>query len=102
LKIYDSTRLFPREELFSLANQLKRASISISANIAEGSGSSSNKDYNHFLDIAIKSTFEVVSHLFIAQQNGYISEVLRVELYEDAELLVKQIKSFKLWLTKNH
>ena len=102
MKIYDSTRLFPREELFSLANQLKRASISISANIAEGSGSSSIKDYSHYLDIAIKSTFEVVSHLFIAQQNGYISEVLRVELYEDAELLVKQIKSFKLWLTKNH
>jgi four helix bundle protein len=101
-KIYKTTRKFPREELFGLIDQLKRAVVSISANIAEGSGSSSVKDYCHYLDIAIKSTYEVVSHLYIAEDNGYISNEERQELYKEAELLVKQIKSFKAWLSKNH
>ena len=58
--IYTATKVFPPEERFSLTDQLRRSASSIAANIAEGSGSSSKKDFSHYLDIAIKSTYETV------------------------------------------
>lgn len=100
LEIYRITRTFPREELFSLTSQIKRSASSIAANIAEGAGSSSKKDFSHFLDIAIKSTYETVSHVFLAWQLGYISEETKNSLYEDAEVLTKRIQSFRIYLRK--
>lgn len=99
-KIYRETKKFPRDELFSLTNQLRRSASSISANIAEGAGSSSKKDFSHYLDIAIKSIYETVSHLYLAKEQKYISERLRKQFYEEAEVLVKRIQSFKKWLSK--
>lgn len=99
-KIYAITRAFPREELYSLTDQLRRSSSSISANIAEGSGSTSKKDFCHYLDIAIKSTYETTSHLYLATTQKYITEEKRIELYKSAEILVKKIQSFKLYLQK--
>lgn len=100
-KIYQATKVFPRDELFSLTDQLKRSASSIPANIAEGSGSSSKKDFSHYLDIAIKSTHEVVSHLYVAEGQSYIKESERLALYKDAEILVRKIKSFRKWLSLN-
>ncbi len=94
-KIYILTKNFPKDELFALTNQLRRAVSSISTNIAEGSGSSSKKDFSHFLDIAIKSAFETVSLLYLAKEQGYITEKERLEFYEQAEILVKKIQAFK-------
>ena len=96
--IYLLTKKFPRDELFALTNQLRRAVSSISTNIAEGSGSTSKKDFAHFLDIAIKSTYETVSLLYLATEQGYITEAERKDLYEKAEILVKKINSFKKYL----
>jgi four helix bundle protein len=93
--IYTITKSFPKEEFFSLTDQLKRAAGSVSANIAEGAGSSSKKDFAHFLDIAIKSLYEVISHLYIAQDQKYITNSQRQELYNQAEKLVKQLKSLR-------
>lgn len=101
-KIYKATKEFPRDELFSLTNQLRRSAGSISANIAEGAGSSSDKDFSHYLDIAIKSLYETVAHLYLAKEQKYISERLRKQFYNDAEVLVKRIQSFKKWLNKSH
>lgn len=101
-KIYKLTKSFPRDELFSLTDQLRRSSNSISANIAEGSGSDSKKDFCHYLDIAMKSVYETVSHLYLATQQNYISENMRLSLYKDAEVLVKKIQSFKKWLVTSH
>lgn len=99
-KIYKITRSFPSEEKFGLTDQLRRSASSISANIAEGSGSSSKKDFTHYLDISIKSSYETVSHLYLAKQLNYLSEKDRISLYEEAEILVKKIQSFKNWLRK--
>lgn len=99
-RIYQITKLFPRDELFALTDQLKRAASSIPANIAEGSGSSSKKDFCHYLDIAIKSIYETVSHLYLAQDQKYISEDQRNILYKEAELLAKKIQMLKRWLKK--
>ncbi len=99
-KIYKISKKFPREENFALTDQLRRSASSISANIAEGSGASSKKDFSHYLDISIKSIFETVSHLYLANQQGYISEQQRKSWYDEAEILVKKIQSFKKWLNK--
>jgi four helix bundle protein len=99
-KVYKICKEFPREELFSLTDQLKRSASSIAANIAEGSGSSSKKDFSHYLDISIKSTYETISHLYLAKQQNYISDKTRQDLYDEAEVLVKKIQAFKKWLNK--
>ncbi|HVZ58153.1 MAG TPA: four helix bundle protein [Patescibacteria group bacterium] len=99
--IYSICKRFPKEELFSLQDQLKRCSSSIAANIAEGSGASSTKDFCHYLDISTKSVYESVSHLFIAKQQGYITKDQLGELYEDADKLARKIRSFKASLLRN-
>jgi four helix bundle protein len=98
--IYQISKKFPREELFSLTDQLKRSAASVSANIAEGSGSSSKKDFSHYLDISIKSIYETISHLYLAKQQDYIPDKTRQDLYDEAEILVKKIQAFKKWLNK--
>ncbi|HSA83857.1 MAG TPA: four helix bundle protein [Patescibacteria group bacterium] len=98
--IYTITKTFPPAERFSLVDQLRRAASSIAANIAEGSGSSSKKDFSHFLDIAIKSTYETVSHLVIAKEQKYISIESYNEFYELADRLSRKIRAFKSSLLK--
>ncbi len=83
--VYGQIRLLPGEERFALGDQLRRAVTSIPANIAEGNGRASNKDYAHFLAIARGSLYETMTHLEIAANLGYIEpstevEVLAVEI----------------------
>lgn len=99
-KIYVLADDFPKSELFGLISQIKRASLSISSNIAEGSGSGTTKDFSHFLDIAIKSTLETVSQLYFAKEMKYISDKQFKELYDESELLVKRIQGLKKYLNK--
>ena len=98
--IYTITKTFPPDERFSLVDQLRRSASSIAANIAEGSGSSSKKDFSHYLDISIKSTYETVSHLVIAKEQKYISQESYINLYDSAELLSRKIRAFKVSLIK--
>lgn len=59
IEIYKSTKHFPQEELYGLTSQMRRSSVSIPSNIAEGSGRSSDKDFHRFLEISIGSAFEL-------------------------------------------
>lgn len=93
--IYQLTQKFPRIELFGLSDQLRRAANSISTNIAEGSGSTSKKDFCHFLNISIRSLFETVSLVFRASQEKFITEKEKQIVYERAETLVKKITAFR-------
>lgn len=72
--IYKLTSAFPKYEIYGLCDQLQRAAVSISANIAEGCSRDSEKDFAHFLEIAIGSAFEVESELLVAKNLNYISE----------------------------
>ena len=72
--VYELTRNFPADERFGLTNQMRRAAVSISSNIAEGTARSSKNDYARFLEIAAGSLFEVVSQSFIGQRQNFISK----------------------------
>ena len=93
--IYKVSESFPEEEKFGLTSQLRRAAVSISTNIAEGSGADSAKDYKNFLNISTKSTLETVSLSVIAAKRKLISESVRLDFYEEAERLIRKIRAFK-------
>ena len=66
--IYSLTRTFPREEIYGLTSQLRRASVSIASNIAEGRGRGTDGEFRQFLNIAQGSTYEVQTQLLVAKQ----------------------------------
>lgn len=69
---YKITRSFPKDEQFGLTSQVRRASTSVAANIAEGFGRRTNADRTHFYDMARGSLSELQSHFIIAQEIGYL------------------------------
>jgi len=73
LEVYKTTKEFPKEELYGLTSQLRRASVSIGSNIAEGSVRSTNRDYKHFLFNSLGSAKEVEYQLLVAKDLEYIS-----------------------------
>ena len=77
---YQVTRSFPKEELFGLTSQIRRASASVPANIAEGQGRSHTKEYLNHLSIARGSLFEVETHLILSQEVGLLSKENLAEL----------------------
>ena len=84
--IYNLTRKFPKEEMFVLTQQLRRAAISIPSNIAEGAGRNSNAQFKNFLQISIGSCFEVETQLIISKELEYITE-------EELETISKELDS---------
>ncbi|MBT9395380.1 four helix bundle protein [Hymenobacter sp. NST-14] len=71
--VYELTRCFPKEELFGLSNQMRRAAVSIPSNIAEGCGRQHTRDTLQFLFIARGSLFEVETQCYLATDQEYIS-----------------------------
>ena len=84
--IYKLTRKFPKDEMFVLTQQLRRAAISIPSNIAEGAGRNSNAQFKNFLQISIGSCFEVETQLIISKELEYISE-------EELDTISKELDS---------
>jgi four helix bundle protein len=72
--VYRTTEVFPKEEKFGLTSQLRRAAVSIPANVAEGAARTSPKEFMHFLSNAQGSASEVETELLIAQRLGYLGE----------------------------
>ena len=72
--LYDSTKLFPKYEIFGLTNQMRRAAISIPSNIAEGCGRQTSKDTIHFLHISRGSLYELETQYYLAFDQKYIDE----------------------------
>jgi four helix bundle protein len=89
--IYQVTKTFPKHEVFAMTSQLRRAAVSISSNIAEGSGRNSDKDFAHFLEQAYGSLMEAVSILYLAADAGYMSNMEFDPLLDELEKLAKRI-----------
>ena len=89
--VYQATKRFPKEELFGLTSQLRRASVSVSSNIAEGSGRNSDADFAHFLEIAYASLMEVVSQLYLALDENYITSVEFDSIADASQILAGKL-----------
>lgn len=88
--VYDVSKRFPKEELFGITNQFRRAAISISLNIAEGSGRS-KKEFKHFITIARTSVQECIPILEISILQNYISKEEKLKYYNRCEDLSKML-----------
>ena len=93
-KIYSLTNKFPKEEVFGLTSQIRRSSISIPSNIAEGYGRESDKELLRFLSISIGSLFEMQTQLEIAKNISYLKEDDFNKLYEDSREVERMLVSF--------
>jgi four helix bundle protein len=90
-KVREVTQVFPKDELFGLNTQFKRASDSIVLNIAEGAGNSSGKEFVRFLDYSIRSAFECMGCTDIAFVNKYIDKELHDNLYKQINEIVAML-----------
>ena len=89
--IYEITRDFPNEEKYGLSGQLRRASVSVSSNIAEGCGRRTSKDYIQFLHNAMGSVKEVESELFLAEKLGYIKMIDIEKIFKELDEICNMI-----------
>lgn len=94
-RIYAVTKTFPSDELYGLRSQIRRAAVSIAANIAEGSGRVTDRDFSRFIEIAFGSLMETVSHLHIAQRQQFISQPEYESLYAECEKLAKMLSALR-------
>ncbi len=89
------SKSFPKNEMFSLASQMKRAADSVVLNIAEGSTGQTKPEFKRFLGMALRSAIEVVSCLFLAKARLYINEAEFQKYYTEYEILCKMITAFR-------
>ena len=87
LSVYQLVQSFPKDKIYNLSNQLKRAAVSIPSNIAEGFGRNSNKSFHHFLSISRGSLFELETQLLIAQQLNFIENE---NLFNQTQKLIEE------------
>lgn len=91
---YSVTTNFPKDEQFGLTSQIRRCSVSIPSNVAEGFGRGTNKDYYRFLTISIGSLFEFQTQIEIAYNLKYISETEFNTIFENSRELERMLSSF--------
>jgi four helix bundle protein len=99
--VYEATRAFPADERFGLTNQMRRAAVSISSNIAEGSGRVSDVDYARYVEIAYSSLMEVVSQAALANRQELITSDRYLAVYREAEELARMLSGLRATLLKD-
>lgn len=94
-EIYAHTENFPKSEEFGLKSQIRRCSVSIPSNIAEGSSRTSTKDFNRFLEISLGSLYELQTQLLIATESKFINEEISNNIENKIIELQKMISGFQ-------
>ena len=100
VKCYSETQKFPSNEIYGLTSQIRRAAISIAANIAEGQSRWSTKDFLRHLSISHGSLSELETHFIIAQRLEYIDESILEELLSQTAEIGRMINGLKSSLSK--
>lgn len=98
--IYRLISLFPNEEKFALCDQIRRATISVPSNIAEGCGRTSLKEQKHFIEIAYGSLMEVYCQLIIATDLGYVSSEQVNDIKTLIDRIAKMLNSLRASINK--
>jgi four helix bundle protein len=93
--VYRLTKSFPQDERFGLTSQMRRATVSISSNLAEGCSRGSKPDFRRFIEIATGSAFELVSQTLIARNQGLLTEDARVQIYDATLEIVRMLSGLR-------
>jgi four helix bundle protein len=102
IKIYHATNTFPKYEILGMTSQIRRASVSVTANIVEGNARNHKKEFIQFLYLSNGSLEEVKYYLILCKDLGYISEMSYNELKADAEEVSKMLNSLiRYWKNKS-
>ncbi len=99
-EVYVATRHFPKDELYGLTSQLRRAAVSIPSNIAEGCGRNSRNELRHFLGQARGSLAEVETQLELARSLGYLDTTTATALLSKAAQLGRMLTGLRAWSTR--
>jgi len=99
--VYSVTRSFPDNERFGLTSQMRRAAVSISSNIAEGSSRFSNKDFARFIEFATGSVFEVASQARIGLRQGFLDQDAHDALWRMADEQGKMLSGLRRHLLES-
>ena len=89
--VYEGTAGYPRDERFGLITQTRRASISIAANLAEGTGRRGRREFARFVDFSIGSTYELECHLLLGMDLGFLPETPAKGLLQDVDELKRML-----------
>jgi four helix bundle protein len=95
LSVYKLTKTFPKEELYGLVSQMRRACVSIAANIAEGCGKNSDADFGRYLSIANGSASELAYYLLLANDLKILTDKEYVVLHNYITVIMKMLYSLK-------
>jgi len=95
--VYRDTAAFPKEEIYGLTSQLRRAAVSVPSNIAEGHGRKSKKEFHHFVSQARGSLLEVETQLEIACNLGYLPSKKSADLLAKASEIAKMLNGLLTW-----
>ncbi len=99
IEVYAATRLFPNEERYGLVSQMRRAAVSVAANIVEGCARETEKDYLHFLNIAFSSLRELGYYIDLSRRLDYIkpeiAKTLAAQQSETARVMAALIRALK-------
>jgi four helix bundle protein len=93
LTVYKTTQAFPKDERFGLISQIRQASTSIAANLAEGCGRRSDGEMGRFVQIAMGSGAELSYHLLLAKDLGFVNEVQHAELNPGLERVLRMLSA---------
>jgi four helix bundle protein len=93
--VYRSTKGFPRDEIYGLTSQMRRAAVSVPANIAEGHGRDSTREYLHHVSFAMGSLAELETHIVIAGKFGYVAKREHDELTEACDKLGRILRGLQ-------
>lgn len=100
--VYELTASFPRDEVYGLRQQLRRAAVSVPSNIAEGHTRGHLKEYLNFINIARSSLAEVRTQLLLAGRFGYLTEAQLVAARDEVLALAKQLTALRNALEKRN
>ena len=101
VRIYDLLPILPVEERYAMAQQLRRAAVSVGANIAEGAGRKTARDFAHFLSLSIGSLCELEYLLAIARDLNFIDQTLHGQFDISVQLLKKKLFRFREAVLRN-
>lgn len=101
VNVYELTKSFPAEEKFGITSQMRRSSVSIPSNIAEGTARNSSKAFSNCLDISLGESFELETQAIIANRVGILGEKQFAQLSDEVTEVQKMIIGFKTTVVAN-